>query len=152
MAQGPINMGHVLSMHAKFKRAHAEAEAKEERRAGEFGVVHVHQHPEFKPRTGNLQKQTEFQVMRLKSGAIIRFVNKAKYASAIDGGAQPHLIRPRRADALRFIGRGGAVVYTQLVRHPGNKPYKFLYRATNAAGRVFESSMRAQMEQIASKF
>lgn len=43
-------------------------------------------------------------------------------------GARPHLIRPRRAKALRFEVNG-QVVFTQLVRHPGNRANPFLTRA-----------------------
>lgn len=43
-------------------------------------------------------------------------------------GTRPHLIRPRRAKALRFEV-GGEVVFTRLVRHPGTRPNPFLQRA-----------------------
>lgn len=44
------------------------------------------------------------------------------------GGTRPHLIRPRRARALRFTV-GGDVVFAKLVRHPGNRANNFLGRA-----------------------
>jgi hypothetical protein len=150
--QGPINLGIVVSVHAKFKRAHTELLAKETRRAGEFGLQHVGRHPKFKPRTGQLQRATEYKVVKLRSGAKITLLNPKPYAAAIDKGASPHVIRPRRARALRFIARGGSVVFAQKVNHPGNKPYKFLYRATVAAGRVFEQSMQHGMDQIGKTF
>ncbi|MDN3056844.1 hypothetical protein PH213_20280 [Streptomyces sp. SRF1] len=43
-------------------------------------------------------------------------------------GTRPHLIRPRRAKALRFK-LGGRVVFAKLVRHPGTKPNDFLGKA-----------------------
>lgn len=43
-------------------------------------------------------------------------------------GTRPHLIRPRRARALRFTV-GGDVVFSKLVRHPGTRPNNFLARA-----------------------
>lgn len=43
-------------------------------------------------------------------------------------GTRPHLIRPRRARALRFEV-DGQVVFTRLVRHPGSRPNPFLQRA-----------------------
>lgn len=43
-------------------------------------------------------------------------------------GTRPHLIRPRRARALRFEV-GGDIVYTKLVRHPGTRANPFLQRA-----------------------
>lgn len=44
-------------------------------------------------------------------------------------GTRPHLIRPRRAAALRFEVDGGQVVYTKLVRHPGTRANPWLQRA-----------------------
>jgi hypothetical protein len=47
-------------------------------------------------------------------------------------GTRPHIIRPVRAKALRFMV-GGRVVYARIVRHPGNAPNDFLTRALRAA-------------------
>lgn len=43
-------------------------------------------------------------------------------------GTRPHIIRPRRAKALRFEV-DGRIVYAQVVRHPGTRPNDFLGRA-----------------------
>ncbi|MFP3118159.1 hypothetical protein [Streptomyces sp. Iso 434] len=43
-------------------------------------------------------------------------------------GTRPHIIRPRRARALRFEV-GGQVVFSRMVRHPGTRPNDFLGRA-----------------------
>lgn len=43
-------------------------------------------------------------------------------------GAPPHVIRPRRRKALRYI-QNGRVVFARRVHHPGNKPNPFLTRA-----------------------
>lgn len=43
-------------------------------------------------------------------------------------GTRPHLIRPRRAKALRFEV-GGRVTYAKVVRHPGTRANPFLQRA-----------------------
>jgi hypothetical protein len=43
-------------------------------------------------------------------------------------GTRPHLIRPRRARALRFTV-GGDVVFAKLVRHPGTRANDFMGRA-----------------------
>lgn len=43
-------------------------------------------------------------------------------------GTRPHLIRPRRAKALRFDA-GGATVFAKLVRHPGTNANNFMQRA-----------------------
>ncbi|MFJ2882483.1 hypothetical protein [Streptomyces sp. NPDC087272] len=43
-------------------------------------------------------------------------------------GTRPHVIRPRRARALRFQS-GGGVVFAARVTHPGTRPNNFLVRA-----------------------
>lgn len=47
-------------------------------------------------------------------------------------GAGPHVIRPRRRRALRFITRG-RVVFATKVNHPGSAGTRFLVRALDAA-------------------
>jgi hypothetical protein len=77
--------------------------------------------------------------------------NPAKYAGAIDQGARPHVIRPKRARFLRFVIRN-QVVFTKLVNHPGNRPYKFLWRATYSGWRIAGEGMRLGMARLARKF
>jgi hypothetical protein len=43
-------------------------------------------------------------------------------------GTRPHIIRPRRAKALRFEV-GGGVVFAKVVRHPGTRANDFMGRA-----------------------
>lgn len=47
-------------------------------------------------------------------------------------GSRPHVIRPRRRKALRFIS-GGQVIFARQVRHPGSAGTRFLVRALDAA-------------------
>lgn len=47
-------------------------------------------------------------------------------------GTPPHLIRPRRRKALRFIDRTGRVVFAKVVHHPGTQGTRFLSRALEA--------------------
>lgn len=47
-------------------------------------------------------------------------------------GTRPHIIRPRRARALRFEV-GGRVVYAAYARHPGTRPNDFLGQALREA-------------------
>jgi hypothetical protein len=47
-------------------------------------------------------------------------------------GTRPHIIRPRRARALRFEA-GGRPVYARVVHHPGNAANDFLGRALHEA-------------------
>lgn len=43
-------------------------------------------------------------------------------------GTRPHIIRPRRAKALRFQ-MGGRTVFAKYVRHPGTRANNFLAAA-----------------------
>lgn len=51
-----------------------------------------------------------------------------EYAEMVHDGTRPHIIRPRRARALRFR-MGGRIVYAKFVRHPGTRARPFLDRA-----------------------
>lgn len=60
-------------------------------------------------------------------------VAEQPYAVHEHEGTSPHVIRPRSRRVLRFVGRGGAVVFARRVMHPGTKGSKFLTRALAAA-------------------
>lgn len=59
--------------------------------------------------------------------------NDVSYAPVIEEGSRPHVIRPRRAKALRFRV-GGQVVYAKIVHHPGTKAQHVLARAVREVG------------------
>lgn len=85
-------------------------------------------------RTGNLGRTVgEGQIRvtgpRSVSGSVHA---KADYALYVHEGTRPHIIRPRRAQALRFQ-IGGRTVFAKMVRHPGTKARPFL---RNAAVRI----------------
>lgn len=146
------NFDELVRDHERFLAANERMIADTLELAGRFAIEHVHEHPEFKPHTGNLQKQTKSKVVRLSSGRVLRITNDAAYAGAIDGGARPHVITPKRGKFLRFIGRNGRTVFARRVNHPGNKPYRFLYYATDAANRVFRADIERRMADLASRF
>jgi len=50
------------------------------------------------------------------------------YAPYVNDGTQPHTIRPKNGQVLRFRV-GGRVVYARMVNHPGTRPNPFLDRA-----------------------
>lgn len=51
-----------------------------------------------------------------------------EYASWVHDGTRPHVIRPRRAQVLRFEV-GGRVAYARVVNHPGTRARPFLDHA-----------------------
>ncbi|HEX6518279.1 MAG TPA: HK97 gp10 family phage protein [Nocardioidaceae bacterium] len=58
-----------------------------------------------------------------------------EYAPMVNDGTRPHVIRPRRAKALRFKV-GGRTVYAAVVRHPGTRARPFLDRALQEVARA----------------
>jgi len=93
-----------------------------------------------------------YRIVRTCWGRIHTLSNDKPYGDAIDSGARPHVIVPRKAKLLRFIGRDGRTVFAKRVNHPGNRPYKFMFFATDAADRVFRQDMAHRMSAIASRF
>ena len=53
-------------------------------------------------------------------------VAEADYALAVHEGTRPHVITPKNGRVLRFPSKGGSIVYTQKVNHPGTKAVPFL--------------------------
>lgn len=75
--------------------------------------------------------------IRVESGAGYRDivagrVGKTPYTIWHHDGSAPHVIRPRRARALRFE-INGRVIFAAKVNHPGTRGTKFLTRALPAA-------------------
>jgi hypothetical protein len=141
----------------EVRKGHAEVIQQTERlvvseldRAGRFAESHVRRFSTFKRRTGATQAATKHRVLR--SGGKLIIFNTKKHAAALDRGAHPHLIVARRRKALAFRGADGRMIFRRVVRHPGNRPYKFLYNATNAAYRVLGSNLERGMAAIARRF
>jgi hypothetical protein len=61
-------------------------------------------------------------------GPAFRVEATAAYAPFVENDTAPHIIRPRRAQVLRFRV-GGRVVYAKIVHHPGTKGQHFLAKA-----------------------
>ncbi len=121
-----------------------------------FVKQHISQNSGLQTRTGGLINSTTVAAVRTRSGAIISVRNKAKQAWAQDQGSG--LYGRRRATYkitgnpyLRFMGRSG-VVYRRSVMHPGVRPTRFLYNATDAAGRLVASYLATRMHEVARKF
>lgn len=149
-----LDIDSLRKEHLKFERAFRDAVDDEARAAAGYIETHVQKYPGFKPRTGNLQAATEGRVVRV-GNRNIRIVgsNRKAYAEPIDLGARPHKIEGRNGGNLRFFWKKqNRWVTTRSVNHPGNRAYRFLYRATTAAGRVFVTSMSERMTQLARKF
>jgi hypothetical protein len=146
-----VNLPEVRAGHQRFLRGHEEMVQDVSERGGDVALQHVQNYPEFKRQSGKLQDATDYRVVRLKGGKLLRIYNPKPYAASIDGGARPHLIRAKNKPYLHFKGRRGWA-RVKAVKHPGNRPYKFLYRANNAAFRVMGQDLRSGMTELAKRF
>lgn len=82
---------------------------------------------------GSMKQRIRTQIRRGPSGDFQGVLNVRHPAALyVTGGTRPHIIRPVRARALRFM-IGGQVVYAKVVHHPGNKPNDFLVQSLRAA-------------------
>ena len=83
-------------------------------------------------RTGKLRrsirKKVNLQALTAEVGPTV------EYAVYVEYGTRPHIIRPVRAQALRFEV-AGRVVFAKLVRHPGTKPRPFVRETAEAVRR-----------------
>lgn len=75
--------------------------------------------------TGALKRSINYRVVRRYGGLTAVIGSDNRIALLHHNGARPHTIVPRKAQTLRFYSRG-RIVYTQLVRHPGTKPNRYL--------------------------
>lgn len=132
------------------------ADATNSSKIEEFVKRHIAQHSGLKMRTGSLLNSTSVVTVRTRNGALISVRNNAKQAWAQDQGSG--LYGRRRAKYritgnpyLRFMGRTG-IVYRRSVMHPGVRPTRFLYNATDAAGRIVEQYLAAHINDVARKF
>lgn len=77
-------------------------------------------------RTGNLVSKMEFDVRHGATGPRGRVTSKANYSMAVHEGARPHVIVPRKKQALFWPGARHPV---RRVHHPGNRSNPFLTKA-----------------------
>lgn len=80
-------------------------------------------------RTGRLRSSIRAEPPRFFSlRGVVSVGSDLEYAGFVNDGTRPHVIRPRRAKALRFTV-GGRTVYATVVNHPGTRARPFLDRA-----------------------
>lgn len=80
-------------------------------------------------RTGNLRAQNNMRVQRTPSGALGEVFNDTAYAAAVHNGNQAYTVRPRRRKALRWVSKGGDVVFARSARIPARRGRPWLSRA-----------------------
>ena len=112
--------------------------------------------PYFKDQTGALRSSIRRTVrgnfsQRVSAGT---FGASSAYASFVETGTPPHIIRARRVDFLRFV-QDGVVRYAKQVQHPGtpgDKPtsYKtgFMAESQNEAERMIPTFVEANLTRL----
>lgn len=73
-----------------------------------------------------------------------------KHASFINDGTSPHVIKPRRRKALRFVA-DGAVHFAKRVNHPGTQPTHYFDRANQKAFDEATTHLNERLEDLAKK-
>jgi hypothetical protein len=76
-------------------------------------------------RTGALRKSIRGYHLSNQTGHYLGITASKPYALMHHEGTKPHVILPKNGRLLRF-SRGTQVIFTEMVRHPGTKPNRFL--------------------------
>ncbi len=86
-------------------------------------------------RTGQLRGNLHKEWFTRTGGDVgIRVGSNVPYAHLHHDGTRPHVIRARRARALRYVNRQGDVVFAVSVMHPGTRPNRYLSDNLGLAG------------------
>lgn len=155
LQQGPINIRELQLIHERFLVRHADMVETQLEQAGVAAQDHVRTYSKFKRRSSqpnSLKDATETQLIRTASGMLVRVKSTKKYSKSIEYGARPHLIQGKRGKMLAFRGRDGRMVFRRKVKHPGNRAFRFLYNATDAAHRSLGKDLELGMRTVARKF
>lgn len=145
------NLSHVMKAHRRFLTENRRVIHEELDRAGDTAHQHVESNASFRDRSGKLRRSTHHRVLIGRNKSRVRLRWRPRYATFIEYGTRPHIIRARRRQFLRFVV-GGRVVYARKVNHPGTRPYKFGWKASHAAHRVLGQRLRRRMSQLAKRF
>ena len=145
-----INLPRIKLDHQKFLRQHKRDVDASLRDAERAALEANNTRQVFQTRTGRTQRATK---VRRRGKRIIRFTVSNSHPNAIrmEKGTRPHVIRAKPGKSLRFE-MNGKIRFFKKVNHPGTRPYRFLSRARNTAGSVFERQMKIRMYRASFKF
>ena len=72
-------------------------------------------------------------------------------ARFLESGTRPHVITPRRKEALRFVpAGGGGAVFAKSVNHPGTKPRNYLAAEASASDAPLTAAVERAADAAAS--
>jgi len=73
----------------------------------------------------------------------------AAYAGFVEQGTQPHVIRPRNRQALRFpVGGGAGFGFARVINHPGSRPHPFFFADSAARGEHLQAAALSVLARI----
>lgn len=119
----------IRALHAELRRA-AQRGLKD---AIEAAANSARETPLFNDVTGALRKSITERVGDLEGDVSAN----AKHARFVECGTDPHEIKPKRKQALRFI-QNGRVVFATRVMHPGTKARPFMGTAADVGQQVLD--------------
>lgn len=93
---------------------------------GEIVLRHLRQHAPAKTGAGRDSLEARHQADGVHFWGL-------RYLGFQITGTVPHMIYPRQASVLHWIGDGGEHHFARFVRHPGTRPNDFRYPAVRAA-------------------
>lgn len=94
----------------------------------------------YQSRTFGLRNSIQWATQMGSSSAHAVMRASAPYASFVENGTKPHMIEPKRKQALRFV-QNGAVRFSRIVHHPGTTPRPFMAQAQERATPLLERLM-----------
>jgi hypothetical protein len=83
--------------------------------------------------TGRLRSSIHAEPKFTFRGPTVRVSADVNYATFVENGTKPHVIRPRNKKALKFK-MGGRTVFAAVVNHPGTKAVHFMAKAVREVG------------------
>ena len=78
--------------------------------------------------TGRLRSSERLSFNLSGANPSFKVSTNVQYAEYVHDGTRPHVIRPRRKQALKFRV-GGMTVFAKVVNHPGTRARPFFERA-----------------------
>jgi hypothetical protein len=129
-----LDLGRMRQAHKRFLVAHDRMVTLELENAAKGGVQWSKDHPGFQDVTGKTRAATEGLVLKTRRGHVMRLRNKLKTALWMDKGTRSHPITAKRKPLLKFYWhKMGRWHSAESVRHPGTRPYQFVYHGMQFA-------------------
>jgi hypothetical protein len=100
-----------------------------------------------KPDSERFKNQWRVAFKENKDGGLGELENVSPIAQFVMLPTRPHIIKARKAKYLRFVGRGGDVVFRKQVSHPGTKGNDLLTKVYQASEASLQRSLQKAAEQ-----